>query len=722
MRRSNPFSRGFAWLAVLVSIGFSPGSLAATPIIDILVVYDTSAAAWVQSNGGSSAFAADVINRMNQVVQNSGIVLQFRLVKTMDVAYTTTAGPFTPPADDLAALRDGTGPFVAVHAARDQAGADLVAMLIDTGYSWGYTGVGCLLFDWNGYDGCAFSVNAIQSVAISHTLTHEVGHILGADHAKSQLDSPGPNGWLDGQYSAGWYFTGKNGIAYHTIMAYDDDGHGNHYQEAPVFSTPLVDYQGTVAGDAEDGDNSRLIRETMGIVAAYRSGGSPVTATLSITSSGATGLAVSANPSNYGGTTNYVKSGIPVGTQIELTAPVSANTGDFINWAGCDTAEGTNCTVTLAGDRTVTANYPAGATLLTNGQAVSNISGVSGSQRFFRIEVSAGSSELIVKSWGGEGDADLYVKRGQLPTLEEYDCRPFSYGNDEICTFPNPSAGTYFVMLAAGTDFSGLSLMASVTTSNSYSVTATAGTGGAANCNPPTVSYNGSSTCVATPNAGYAFSTWTGACADQGAVCTLMGIQSDQVSGANFTVIQESFKDVPSSHWAFGYINAIRDAGITNGCGNNNYCPTARVTRDQMAAFLVRAIEGDPQSNLCAAGSPFSDVPWSVWYCSHVKRLVDQAITGGCGQGKYCPGNLVTREQMAAFIVRSVAGEPPQNYCGGVAPFKDVSPSSWSCGYIKKLIQLGITQGCGNGSYCPGANVDREQMAAFLARAFLGMD
>ena len=141
-----------------------------------------------------------------------------------------------------------------------------------------------------------------------------------------------------------------------------------------------------------------------------------------------------------------------------------------------------------------------------------------------------------------------------------------------------------------------------------------------------------------------------------------------------------------------------------------------------MAAFIIRAIEGDPQTDLCAAGSPFSDVAAGAWYCSHVNRLVDKGITAGCGGDKYCPCNLVTREQMAAFIVRSVAGEPPQDYCGGVAPFNDVSASAWSCGYIKKLVELGITQGCGSGNYCPTANVNREQMAAFLARAFLNMD
>jgi hypothetical protein len=77
---------------------------------------------------------------------------------------------------------------------------------------------------------------------------------------------------------------------------------------------------------------------------------------------------------------------------------------------------------------------------------------------------------------------------------------------------------------------------------------------------------------------------------------------------------------------------------------------------------------------------------------------------------------------MAAFLVRAVEGEPPANYCDTGSPFSDVSPDTWPCRYIKRLLELGITKGCGAGNYCPKATVIRNQMAAFLARAFLGMD
>ena len=256
----------------------------------------------------------------------------------------------------------------------------------------------------------------------------------------------------------------------------------------------------------------------------------------------------------------------------------------------------------------------------------------------------------------------------------------------------------------------------------SYRVTATADTGGSISPADRMVNHGATTTFTVTPNSGYIINTVSGCGGSLSSrTYTTGAITAPCAVSATFNLIPP-FNDVPASSWAYAYILAIRGAGITTGCDNNNYCPINLVARDQMAAFLIRAIEDDPQSNLCASGSPYNDVPSGVWYCSHVKRLVDRAITGGCGNGNYCPMNLVTREQMAAFIVRSVAGEPLQNYCGGVAPFKDVSPSSWSCGYIKKLVELGITQGCGNGNYCPGATVNREQMAAFLARAFLDMD
>jgi hypothetical protein len=55
-----------------------------------------------------------------------------------------------------------------------------------------------------------------------------------------------------------------------------------------------------------------------------------------------------------------------------------------------------------------------------------------------------------------------------------------------------------------------------------------------------------------------------------------------------------SFGDVPAGYWAKDFINGLYANGITTGCGTGTYCPTQNVTREQMAAFIIRAVEGEP--------------------------------------------------------------------------------------------------------------------------------
>jgi hypothetical protein len=140
-----------------------------------------------------------------------------------------------------------------------------------------------------------------------------------------------------------------------------------------------------------------------------------------------------------------------------------------------------------------------------------------------------------------------------------------------------------------------------------------------------------------------------------------------------------------------------------------------------MAAFIVRAVEGEPPANYCDSGTPFSDITPVMWSCGYIKRLYELGITTGYGNGTYGPYDLVLREQMAAFIVRAVEGEPAAGYCDSGTAFPDVTSTMWSCKYIKRLRELNITTGYQNGTYGPYDLVTRAQMAAFLARAFLGM-
>jgi len=81
------------------------------------------------------------------------------------------------------------------------------------------------------------------------------------------------------------------------------------------------------------------------------------TYTLTANSAGATGVAITSSPTTYSGTTNYSKTGIPSGTSLTLTAPLTSGGANFSSWTGCNSTSGTSCSVTMTGAKTVTANY-----------------------------------------------------------------------------------------------------------------------------------------------------------------------------------------------------------------------------------------------------------------------------------------------------------------------------------------------------------------------------
>ncbi|OGP73103.1 MAG: hypothetical protein A2V86_11155 [Deltaproteobacteria bacterium RBG_16_49_23] len=186
--------------------------------------------------------------------------------------------------------------------------------------------------------------------------------------------------------------------------------------------------------------------------------------------------------------------------------------------------------------------------------------------------------------------------------------------------------------------------------------------------------------------------------------------------------IQPVFADSPETSWAEDYINTLFYNDLTKGCSASPllFCPDDGVTREQMAAFIIRAMEGDPTAT-CEA-TPFPDVSVFDTFSMHIERLKARGITLGYADGTYIPGNFITREEMAAFIVRAVeGGQFFEGPCAGPSPFLDVLASNPFCKNIERLKALNVTLGCGGGNYCPNGYVLREQMAAFIARGFLGI-
>jgi len=94
-------------------------------------------------------------------------------------------------------------------------------------------------------------------------------------------------------------------------------------------------------------------------------------------------------------------------------------------------------------------------------------------------------------------------------------------------------------------------------------------------------------------------------------------------------------------------INRLAAAGITGGCATGRFCPKDTVKRDQMASFLVRAYDLPANST-----DPFTDDEGNQ-HENQINALAASDITGGCAANRYCPTASVTRGQMAAFLHRA---------------------------------------------------------------------
>lgn len=231
--------------------------------VDILVAYEQNAATWVKSyGGGTTNFAQTAVQKMNVALANVGLdsSFRFRLVGVMETTTSSRDLEYV-----LESVESGVRGWNAVKTKRDEVGADIATVLVDTGSAYGMVGLGWSLEEdtFDGFSETAFNACSIRAVAQDHTMTHEVGHNMGCGHSDVQETQPGPQMY---EYSAGYYFS-VGDEKFHTIMAYSGEGPGG--KEAPYFSSPNHTYRGVAVGDASH-DNARTLANTFAVAAGWR--------------------------------------------------------------------------------------------------------------------------------------------------------------------------------------------------------------------------------------------------------------------------------------------------------------------------------------------------------------------------------------------------------------------------------------------------------------------
>lgn len=181
------------------------------------------------------------------------------------------------------------------------------------------------------------------------------------------------------------------------------------------------------------------------------------------------------------------------------------------------------------------------------------------------------------------------------------------------------------------------------------------------------------------------------------------------------TLRSARYADVDGSNTHSAAIDCVSWWEISTGSGFGTYQPGAEVRRDQMATFIARLVESIGGDLPAYGNSDFEDVDYSNAHRENISRLADVGLVQGTGGANFSPAAVVTRAQMATFLVR--AAEFARNEALPVGPdaFQDDNGNSHEAN-INKAAQAGFATGVAPRQYRPNGAVRRDQMATFLSR------
>ena len=204
---------------------------------------------------------------------------------------------------------------------------------------------------------------------------------------------------------------------------------------------------------------------------------------------------------------------------------------------------------------------------------------------------------------------------------------------------------------------------------------------------------------------------------------TPVSVSLDTTTTVDFALRRTTFADVPTSHWAWRWIEAAYAAGAAGGCATTplRYCPDASVGRAQSAVFLLRAKEGASYTPPAATGL-FADVPVTNGFAPWAEEIYRRGVTGGCATNplRFCPGTAVTRGQAGPFLLLTKEGSSYSPPACGTPLFGDLPATNPYCKWAEELVRRGVVAGCSTNPalFCPGRPVTRAQMAVFLVATF----
>jgi hypothetical protein len=167
------------------------------------------------------------------------------------------------------------------------------------------------------------------------------------------------------------------------------------------------------------------------------------------------------------------------------------------------------------------------------------------------------------------------------------------------------------------------------------------------------------------------------------------------------------FLDVSSSHWAVDYIVYLTDNNIISGYPDNTFRPSNNITRAEFAKIVVMALGASLPTSYKGY---FPDVPSTHWAWKYIEKAKELGILKGYPDGSFRPGKEITRAEIAKMVVN--AGGFITNTSG--SRFPDVPPTHWAYNFIMTAKNEGIVGGYPDGTFRPDNSANRAEAAKMV--------
>ncbi|MBW7452968.1 S-layer homology domain-containing protein, partial [Paenibacillus sepulcri] len=170
------------------------------------------------------------------------------------------------------------------------------------------------------------------------------------------------------------------------------------------------------------------------------------------------------------------------------------------------------------------------------------------------------------------------------------------------------------------------------------------------------------------------------------------------------------FLDVPSGHWANRAVKVLSARHIVNGMTENAFKPNQQITRADFAVLLANVLGLKPEQQ-----TSFTDVDPGSYYAGAVAALFEAKLISGRGDNQFDPTATITREEMILLIVHAFEFKTGTALDTGSESFADSSSISvWAQDAVSAAKQAGLINGRGSNEFDPKAGSARSDTAQLI--------